>query len=280
MHSIEHITHNRDGGTHRITLYNHIIGYILHGTLRIYGSEVQNIQQGMLFILRAGNYRVEYLSEEFRLYEEIIIHLSPTTLRNITHSIPNLNIEPSTHTATIYTQLNTPHILSLYFQEIQNYLMLKVFDRCESMELIKINELVNLILYQPTSSIAQSLLQLIGLDRMGFVKHIQTSLFRNVTIERLAHECGMSLPNFKLTFQRQFSCSPHHWFITHRLHTVCTLLEHTCDPIKTIANECGFSSPSHMIRLFRNHYGTTPTQYRATHNQHLSILNNHTILLK
>ena len=172
------------------------------------------------------------------------------------------------------------YILSIYFQEIKNYIALKIFNRCELMELIKINELIHLILYQPTSHIAQSLLQIIGHNRIEFVTHIRASLYRNVTIEQLANECGVSLSNFKLIFQRLFNCPPHHWFISNRLRSVCTLLEYTCQPIKEIANECGFSSPSHMIRLFRNHYGTTPTQYRATHNHHYSILKNTTILLK
>lgn len=274
-------THSGKESRQCLTLSNHIIGYITHGTLRIYyNNEVRNISQGTIFILCAGNHRVEYLTDNRHPYEEIVINLSPTILQSIVHNNPHFNMESSHHIYIPHAQLNTPYILSIYFQEIKNYIALKIFNRCELMELIKINELIHLILYQPTSHIAQSLLQIIGHNRIEFVTHIRASLYRNVTIKQLANECGMSLSNFKLIFQRLFNCPPHHWFISNRLRSVCTLLEYTYQPIKEIANECGFSSPSHMIRLFRNHYGTTPTQYRATHNHHYSILKNTTMLLK
>ena len=274
-------THSGKESKQCLTLSNHIIGYITHGTLRIYyTNEVRNIPQGTIFILCAGNHRVEYLTDNHRPYEEIVIHLSPTILQSIVHNNPHFNMESSHHIYIPHAQLNTPYILSIYFQEIKNYIALKIFDRCEFMECLKINELIHLILYQPTSHIAQSLLQIIGHNRIEFVTHIRASLYRNVTIEELANECGMSLSNFKLTFQRQFGAPPHHWIIIHRLHTVCALLEHTNNRVKDIAKECGFSTSSHMIRLFRDHYGTTPTQYRATHNHHYSILKNTTMLLK
>lgn len=274
-------THSGKESKQCLTLSNHIIGYITHGTLRIYyNHEVRNISQGTIFILCAGNHRVEYLTDNRHPYEEIVIQLSPTILQSIVHNNPHFNMESSHHIYIPHAQLNTPYILSIYFQEIKNYIALKIFNRCELMELIKINELIHLILYQPTSDIAQSLLQIIGHNRIEFVTHIRASLYRNVTIEQLANECSMSLSNFKLTFQRQFGAPPHHWIIIHRLHTVCALLEHTNNRVKDIAKECGFSTSSHMIRLFRDHYGTTPTQYRATHNHHYSILKNTTMLLK
>jgi len=41
------------------------------------------------------------------------------------------------------------------------------------------------------------------------------------------------------------------------------MLESPMDiPIKVIAMECGFSDQSHLTRLFKNKFSTTPNRYR------------------
>ena len=48
-----------------------------------------------------------------------------------------------------------------------------------------------------------------------------------------------------------------------RLNQAARLLEHTVDGIGAIAREVGFGSPYYFSRRFRQHFGTSPRQYRA-----------------
>lgn len=73
----------------------------------------------------------------------------------------------------------------------------------------------------------------------------------------------MTISTFKAHFGRLFGTSPHRWFVLQRLNLARTLLLTTDTQIKTIAYECGFSSPSQFIRLFHKHFGVTPAHYRA-----------------
>ncbi|MFV2051256.1 helix-turn-helix transcriptional regulator [Aliiroseovarius sp. YM-037] len=36
-------------------------------------------------------------------------------------------------------------------------------------------------------------------------------------------------------------------------------------PVADIAADCGIENPSHFYKLFREHYGNTPRQYRVLH---------------
>ncbi|WP_320158984.1 helix-turn-helix transcriptional regulator [Marinobacter salarius] len=48
-----------------------------------------------------------------------------------------------------------------------------------------------------------------------------------------------------------------------RLEMAKAMLESPMDiPIKVIAMECGFSDQSHLTRLFKNKFSTTPNRYR------------------
>jgi AraC family transcriptional regulator len=57
--------------------------------------------------------------------------------------------------------------------------------------------------------------------------------------------------------------SPHRYVLAARLDLARKLLTQTTFPISRIAEECGFSSQSHLTASFRAAHSTTPAQYRA-----------------
>ncbi|OKJ62785.1 transcriptional regulator [Streptomyces sp. CB02261] len=55
------------------------------------------------------------------------------------------------------------------------------------------------------------------------------------------------------------------WLIAERLEMACRLLtspRHAALPVAAVAARCGFTSPSHFTRRFRDAYGTTPSEWR------------------
>lgn len=83
-----------------------------------------------------------------------------------------------------------------------------------------------------------------------------------VTNKTAAKACGLSRDIFIRLFRRLMGVSFSQFAVRHRLSRAAELLLKTDLPVKTIAWEWGFTDTSHLHRLFKQHYGCTPSQFR------------------
>lgn len=81
-------------------------------------------------------------------------------------------------------------------------------------------------------------------------------------IEDVAREHGMSIRNFMRRFQSATGDKPLHYLQRLRIETAKSLLSSTRKSIKTISYEVGYDDASFFARLFRQHAGLSPNQYR------------------
>ncbi len=98
------------------------------------------------------------------------------------------------------------------------------------------------------------------LDRA--IDYIHAYLEKNLSLEDMAAELGMSQYYFCHLFKRSMGISPYQYLIQQRLERAKILLSQSKKTINTIATECGFASQSHLTRYFRRHTGVTPGQFR------------------
>lgn len=94
--------------------------------------------------------------------------------------------------------------------------------------------------------------------RRHFARH-------EITVEAIASAAGASGRTLSRIFRTCRNCTPMEMVWHLRLEHAALLLIHTGDPVKTIADRCGFSGANFMIRQFRKKYGLTPLEYRRTH---------------
>ncbi|MFE1897547.1 helix-turn-helix transcriptional regulator [Streptomyces yangpuensis] len=69
---------------------------------------------------------------------------------------------------------------------------------------------------------------------------------------------------------RQAGIRLEQWVISERLEAACRLLAspHNAGlPVSAVAARCGFTSPSHFTRRFRETYGVTPREWRRVRGQ-------------
>jgi AraC-like DNA-binding protein len=92
---------------------------------------------------------------------------------------------------------------------------------------------------------------------------VNTYLLRPVSVAELADLANCSLAKFKRDFQQRYGTSPRAWINSRRLEHAAMLLQNTSRTVGEVADECGFESTSHFIRLFRKEYGCTPGEQRA-----------------
>ena len=276
--AIRQQNHCDKGEVKHLQFYHHTVGYIQHGAVHIYDGTWHRISKGEIYFLRAGWHTVRHMPDGDTPYKEIVVNLSHNTTISILHTLKTCGaISPDAPRpiSAPYAHQSASTALAAYFKGLSKYISQQVLDNVAIIEHLKIGELFCLIFASPTSSIANHIHQLTAQCNPEFGKQIRSHLFTNITIPQLAQKCSMCPSTFKATFRRHYGCSPHHWFMTQRMGVVCSALRYTNSPIKNIAQEYGFSSTSHMIRLFKANYGVTPTQYRT---QNHTLKNNPTAL--
>ena len=84
----------------------------------------------------------------------------------------------------------------------------------------------------------------------------------DLSLQALANESGYSRVHFVRMFKAATGSSPHNHLLNMKLERVRELLKNRSMSLIDIALDCGFSSHSHMSRLFHKFVGVTPSTYR------------------
>ena len=83
-----------------------------------------------------------------------------------------------------------------------------------------------------------------------------------IHLDDLAALTGLSGYHFHRMFQLSRGMAPHAWVTARRVRRAQELLRGAA-PIAEVAAACGFSSQSHLTRVFRARTGRTPAEYRT-----------------
>ena len=94
------------------------------------------------------------------------------------------------------------------------------------------------------------------------VEHVDAHLHETIRLADLAAVAGLSPFHLQRSFRASRGVSPQ-TFIAHRRIDRAKALLRGRDPIAAIAFACGFSSQSHLTRVFRAATGLTPAAYRG-----------------
>ena len=86
----------------------------------------------------------------------------------------------------------------------------------------------------------------------------------DLSLQTLANESGYSRVHFVRMFRAATGYSPHNYLLNLRLERARELLKNPSISLIDVALECGFSSHSHMSRLFHKSIGITPSAYRRS----------------
>ena len=95
------------------------------------------------------------------------------------------------------------------------------------------------------------------------LNHVHANPAADLSAARLAARAGVSLAHFSRIFRDAMGMPPHRYVLAARLDLARKLLTQSTLPISRIAEECGFSSQSHLTASFRSAHSVTPAQYRT-----------------
>jgi AraC family transcriptional regulator len=95
---------------------------------------------------------------------------------------------------------------------------------------------------------------------LGFVHN---HLSEDLSVANLAARADVSLAHFCRIFRDAMGVAPHQYVRATRVDLARRLLTQSTLPISRIAQECGFSSQSHLTATFQSLHALTPARYRA-----------------
>jgi AraC-like DNA-binding protein len=108
----------------------------------------------------------------------------------------------------------------------------------------------------------QHLRQLPPANLLDKALHILRKSDLKLSCAELAAQCNTTPRTLTRIFTRHLNISPGQYIIKCRLEKAAGMLESTDEPIKNIADECGFSTPVFFAREFKQHFNSSPSFYR------------------
>jgi len=123
----------------------------------------------------------------------------------------------------------------------------------------------HLIDKKASANISDEEIQLTEQDQQFIQKvvvNIEKNLCRAYTVEQLAADMCMERTGLYKRLTALIDQSPQSFIRSVRLQRAADLLSRTNDSINDIAYAVGFTSPSHLVKCFREKYGCTPGEWR------------------
>jgi AraC family transcriptional regulator len=104
--------------------------------------------------------------------------------------------------------------------------------------------------------------QLTGPKLRRLIDFIEANLERDLTLEKMAAEVGISKLYLPRAFKAAFGQTPHQYVLRRRIERAKALLRGTSTPVAEVAFAAGFSSQSHLSNWFTRVMGVSPAAYR------------------
>jgi AraC family transcriptional regulator len=92
---------------------------------------------------------------------------------------------------------------------------------------------------------------------------IQAHIEREITLNELAHDVGLSPSHFCSLFRKTSGTTPHQFVLNCRIEHAKSLLSQSHHSILDVALASGFRTHQHFCRIFRRLVGIPPSEYRA-----------------
>ena len=94
------------------------------------------------------------------------------------------------------------------------------------------------------------------------VEYIKQNYNEKITLSDLAQKINFTPTYFIKKFKQETGYSPINYINIVKLEEAKYLLEQTSDPINTIMEKVGFYDSAHFSKIFKKHYGFSPSKYR------------------
>lgn len=92
--------------------------------------------------------------------------------------------------------------------------------------------------------------------------YIQQNYQRDLSVDEVAGFCRLNRNYFSRRFKELIGSTPQEFLIQQRLTKAAELLKITNQPIKNIADQCGYPNQLYFSQAFKKYYGLSPREWR------------------
>lgn len=222
-------------------------------------------------VMKCGNYISKYLPMDLPgLSEVVVIHFYPEMLRKIyKNDLPEF-LMPSGDSVSgkLIRQVNVDELIQGYIKSVLFFFQNPSLVTEELISL-KIKELILLLVRTEENSqkIRMIFKELFNPTQVNFLEVIESNLYEDLSLQKLAGLCTMSLASFNRKFREVFKESPGTYLKKEKLEKAKRLLAGTEMRVNEISWECGFGDVSHFTKVFKNQTGFTPLKFREKSTQ-------------
>ena len=196
--------------------------------------------------------------------ETVIVHFNMEVLEEcFEHEKPTLWEELDTPINEYVVQSAANQLVVAYFLAIEQFFLNKAAVT-DSLIRLKLKEIIHLLLQSENSDAVRKIVNSLFSERtFSFKEMVDAHLYTSASVENLSQLTGTSLATFKRRFREIYHASPGQYVLQKRLDKVAEQIRITDEPISQIGYQLGFSSPEHLSRSFKKHFGVSPTDYRS-----------------
>jgi AraC-like DNA-binding protein len=243
------------------------VAYILEGEEQIF-SKSDNIfaKKDHAIVSLCGLTLGKMLTEQSKgNIHSLVVHFNREILNQVFEGEKPAIWEELQKPVTQYVvQSAATEILKIYFSNLVTLFENKA-ALTETILKIKLKEIILLLLQTENSEYIRQIIKSLFSERQfSFKELVEANIENTDSIENLAMATNSSVATFKRKFSQYFKTTPAKYRLEMRLNQVAEKLKTTDESIANIGYECGFNSPEHLCRVFKNSFGVTPSAYRLS----------------
>jgi len=259
---IESCVHSMKGvGT--MFLEEHLLLFVLGGKITFYyGKQAYTVSKNEMILLKKATsvrYEKEGAPDNDNIYESLMFCLTDKLIKEFLSltdiKVPRMDEEVKT---AVYPMTDC---LIAFANSLQPYFIDPASVNPGLLRL-KIMELLYDV-SECSKNVFRQILQLRQPVRTDIRQVVEQYYATPVTLPELAYLSGRSLSSFKRDFQSTYNIPPAQWIRTKRLEKAKEMLQKTMLPVNEICYSMGFENVSHFSRIFKEHYGQSPSEYRV-----------------
>ena len=143
------------------------------------------------------------------------------------------------------------HEISSNYADGKHHGLLPMTAACNCLEMISGGASDNRSLQPGGKSISES-----------FISIVESQMNTNPSINEIAESMKINRSTLFRAFINEHGLSPKRYLENIRLDKASGLLSRTKLSVKEISEACGFSHPSHFGKVFQDHFGASPAEWR------------------
>lgn len=245
-------------------LEDHLLLFVLEGTYTVrYGKEEYTVAKNQMVLLKKALV-VEYCKTgepgKDNLLEYMMFFLKEDLLKEFIRMAALKSTAIDELVSVPVSVKDVDERLLKYVASLKPY-----FDEPDKIEenLVRIKLLE--LLFDLTNADKNVLVQLLQLNqvvRKNITITVEENLLNPVSLNELAYLSGRSLSSFKRDFQAIYNMPPSQWIREQRLEKAKGLLTNTAMSVTDVCYTTGFENIAHFSRLFKSHFGYTPSSQK------------------